>query len=91
MDFRPLPIVSVCGKPIEVSLLKRPENFEEMKQIAATLSKGFPHVRVDLYSVDNKTYFGELTFFDSSGYDNMSSDSVDLEWGKWITLPEKLL
>lgn len=89
MDFNPLPIVSVCGKPIDVSQLKKPDNFEELKHIAATLSKGFPHVRVDLYSVDNKAFFGELTFFDSSGYDNMSSDVTDLEWGKWITLPDK--
>lgn len=90
MDFSPLPIVSVCGKPVDSSLIKMPATFEEMKRIAASLSKEFPHVRVDLYEVDNVVYFGELTFFDSSGFDNLSSDAVDLEWGKWITLPEKM-
>lgn len=90
MNFSPLPIVSVCGKPKDVSQIKKPNTFEEMKRIAASLSKGFPHVRVDLYEVDNVVYFGELTFFDSSGFDNLSSDAVDLEWGKWITLPEKM-
>lgn len=90
MDFCPLPIVSCCGEPIDASLLKKPDNFEEMKHIASVLSKGFPHVRVDLYDIENVVFFGELTFFDSSGYDNMSSDAVDVEWGKWITLPKKV-
>lgn len=90
MDFHPIPIVSVCGKPIDASLLDRPSTFDKMKSIAATLSKGFPHVRVDLYNVNNVVYFGELTFFDSSGFDNLSSDTVDLEWGEWLTLPKKI-
>ena len=57
--------------------------------VAAKLSAGIPHVRVDLYYSNNKIYFGELTFFDSSGFDNLSSDKIDLEWGSWITLPYK--
>ncbi len=36
--------------------------FDEMKMIAAKLSKGFPFVRVDLYDIDGKPVFGEMTF-----------------------------
>lgn len=89
MDFNPSHIISTCGAPIDPSLIEKPKNFDEMVRISKILSQGFPHVRVDLYSVGDNVYFGELTFFDSSGYDNLSSDAVDLEWGKWITLPEK--
>lgn len=38
-----------------------------MKEIAGILSKGFPHVRVDLYDINDHVYFDELTFFHFSG------------------------
>ena len=48
-----------------------------------------PHVRVDLYNCDGKVYFGELTFFDSSGYDNLNSEEWNRRLGDWIVLPQK--
>lgn len=87
MDFNPLPIESVEGKPVDNTLMERPVSFEEMKTIAKALSRDKSHVRVDLYEVAGKVYFGELTFFDSSGFDNLNSDKLDLEWGSWMTLP----
>lgn len=45
---------------------KKPENFELMKQIVVKLASGFEHVRVDLYNVGGKIYFGELTFLHSA-------------------------
>ena len=48
--------------------IKAPENFEKMKEIAHILSEDFPFVRVDLYNINGKIYFGELTFFPASGY-----------------------
>ncbi|MED2036681.1 ATP-grasp fold amidoligase family protein [Bacillus wiedmannii] len=42
--------------------VKKPENYDQMVKIAAKLSKGFPFVRVDLYNLDGKIYFGEMTF-----------------------------
>lgn len=59
-DYRPLDI----GQSIAESwqLPEKPKNFEEMWNYAKILSKPFPFVRVDLYSCDGKTLFGELTF-----------------------------
>ena len=88
MDFTPLSIQSTEGKPVDNTLIEMPKAFEEMKTIAKALSCNKPHVRVDLYEVAGKVFFGELTFFDSSGFDNLNSDEVDLEWGSWITLPQ---
>lgn len=45
----------------------RPQNFEAMKEIARKLSQDFRHVRVDLYTVQGKIYFGEMTFFPWGG------------------------
>lgn len=39
-----------------------PCNFQEMKTIAEKLSSPFPFVRVDLYNIKGRIYFGELTF-----------------------------
>lgn len=67
----------------------RPENLEEMLEIARILSKDFPAVRVDLYSIKGKTYFGELTFFHASGYIRYTPDSFDFELGERFVLPER--
>lgn len=88
MEFKKLNITSSAGSNAAIEFSK-PSRFEEMKEIASKLSQGFAHIRVDLYYSNNKIYFGELTFYDSSGFDNLSSDSVDLEWGSWIELPNK--
>ena len=87
MDFNNLGITSNMGNRSAISFTK-PPCFDEMKKVASKLSHGFPHVRVDMYYSNNRIYFGELTFYDSSGFDNMSSDRIDLEWGSWIKLPE---
>ena len=50
--------------------LPKPKCLNEMLEIAKKLSKGFPEVRVDLYEVNGRVYFGELTFSSNGGYDN---------------------
>ena len=66
--------------------LDKPSNFEEMKKLAAKLSKSFPFVRVDLYSVDGKIYFSEFTFFSDAGYQRFYPDKWDLILGEKIKL-----
>ena len=60
-----------------------------MLEIAETLSKPFPHVRVDLYNIDGKIVFGELTFFTNGGFIPFDPDSFDYEMGKQLVLPER--
>ena len=74
------------NNPVTPSL---PSTFEEMKEVASKLSQGFPHVRIDLYSVDGKVYFGEYTFFDSSGFEKFSPYEWDEIFGGWLTLSIK--
>ena len=63
----------------------KPKNYEEMVEVARKLSADFPHVRVDLYNIDGKIYFGELTFYDGSGYFHYDPDSFDYEVGSYFT------
>ena len=67
----------------------KPNHFEKMKEIAEILSKGLPHVRVDLYLSNDRIYFGELTFFDGSGFDKIEPFEWDVKLGSWINLPDK--
>lgn len=67
----------------------RPKNLEKMFEIAATLSKGLPFIRVDLYNIDGRIYFGEMTFFPDSGLDEKLLPETDDYFGSLIKLPEK--
>ena len=69
--------------------LPRPENLDKMFGIAANLSKNIPFVRVDLYNVSGKIYFGELTFYPASGFDRNRLPEMDLYFGNLIKLPNK--
>ena len=68
-----------------------PENLAEMISLAEKLSVGFPFLRVDLYDVNGKIYFGELTFFPASGFGEFTSEEWDERLGSWIKLPKKEL
>ena len=50
--------------------MEKPVTLNKMFDFASILSKDIPFVRVDLYEVDEKLFFGELTFFPSCGFDN---------------------
>ena len=65
-----------------------PENIEEMKAIAEKLSGSFPHVRVDLYNVNGKIYFGELTFYSSGGFIKVYDPDMNNTIGSWIDLKQ---
>ena len=61
-----------CIKPeyhVNRRLLPKPVCFDEMKRVAETLSKDFEYVRVDLYEIDGKVLFGELTFTPAGCYE----------------------
>lgn len=71
--------------------IPKPIGFEKMIEIAEILSADFPHVRVDLYNVKGKVIFGELTFYNASGYTVFTPDDFDFILGKEFNLPKKKL
>lgn len=67
---------------------KRPENFDEMIKMAETLACPFPFVRVDLYSINRKIYFSEMTFTPAKGTLILDDDATDFVMGEWLQIPK---
>ena len=80
IDWNYIKVDSDC--PCFGDTVDKPKGLEEMLEIAKKLSEDFPAVRVDLYNIDGKIFFGELTFYPWSGYVQFSPDSFDYELGK---------
>ena len=85
MDFNPVAIEH--GSPRMTPEYNKPNEFDEMKELAAILSKGMPFVRVDFFDIEGHVYFGEFTFFDWGGLKAFKSYDMDLELGQYIHLP----
>lgn len=85
MDWNLLPVRK--GYLNSTGQVERPGCFKEMSLIARQLCQGLIFVRVDLYDVDNKVYFGELTFYPSSGCGRFDPDSYDYTVGAYLQLP----
>ncbi len=88
MDWKKLNIIYKGRPGIEIEL-NEPTNFKEMKETAGILSGDYPFVRVDLYSVENKTVFGELTFYPDSGIIPFTPDKCKYLFGDFFKLPDK--
>ncbi|MBQ8302254.1 MAG: carbonic anhydrase [Clostridia bacterium] len=79
----------IIGDSSAAANYDRPDKLSEMLSIAETLSRDFPAARIDLYCIEGKIYFGEITFFPWSGYMDFTPDSFDFELGKCFELPQK--
>lgn len=86
--YQKLSVTRVGDEP-SGKLPEKPESFGEMVRLAETISAPFPHVRVDLYNIGGVIRFGELTFFNASGYMCYEPDSFDAEIGKRFSLPRQ--
>ncbi|MCA1010723.1 ATP-grasp fold amidoligase family protein [Halobacillus halophilus] len=73
----------------ESQYIERPYNLELMIELSKTLSRDFPHVRVDFYVLNNnEIYFGELTFFHEAGVGRFNPPSSEEIMGNWLELPK---
>ena len=86
IDFNHLPFTN--GHPNALVPPAKPVMYDEMVKIANKLSEGLPHVRVDLYEVNGRVYFGELTFTHWSGLVPFDPEEWDLKFGEWLKLPD---
>ena len=66
--------------------IKKPRCWEEAVNIAETISKKFPFVRVDLFIINNHIYISEMTFTPAKGTLTFKDDNVDYEISSWLTL-----
>lgn len=74
--------------PASKTDIARPKTYDEMLILAEKLAFQIPFVRVDFYEVHGRVYFGELTFFPGSGYEEFTPEEWDKKLGDWINLCE---
>ena len=84
MDFNHLDLYNI--HPNSDKVIEKPALFEEMKEIAAKLSEGMKFVRIDLYELNGKIYFGEYTFFHGGGFQLCYPLEWEKKLGEWIEL-----
>ncbi|MGI9546645.1 MAG: ATP-grasp fold amidoligase family protein, partial [Flavobacteriaceae bacterium] len=87
MDWQILEFDTIGIKRYD-GVVKIPKNHEEMTQIAIRLAKGFPFVRVDLYNVDGRIVFGEMTFYPTDGRMEFYPDHYNEIIGNYLQLPD---
>ena len=69
-------------------IIEKPSCLEEMLELARKLSADKIQVRVDLYVINEKIYFGELTFHNASGFSRFDPPEWNKTFGDWMVLPE---
>lgn len=68
---------------------QKPQQLELMLELAEKLAQNFPYfVRTDFFTIDNKIYFSELTFFSDNGMAPFEPAEWDYKLGELINLPE---
>ena len=66
--------------------LEKPSNFDKMVSISEALASKFPFVRVDLYNINGKIYFSEMTFTPAKGTLILDDDKCDFEMSEWLDI-----
>ena len=76
----------VQGSPKSDKIIDKPIFLEKMLKLSELLSKDMPHVRIDWYYANNRLYFGEIIFFDGSGFCVFEREEWDYKLGEWIQI-----
>lgn len=79
--------IGECHANDNAIVIPRPKSFKRMKEIAKILCEDFPFVRMDFYYVEEKIYFGEMTFTPKGGYCSSLTENEQLRIGRKIKLP----
>lgn len=86
LNWERLPFV-IKGNTVSEDNIEKPKNFDKMIEIARELSTGFPFVRVDLYNIEGKIVFGEMTFYPGDGRTQLEPERYNRIYGDYIKLP----
>lgn len=89
MEWNHMPFVGLSNAGFSKNEIPKPKTLEEMIKTAELLSKEFLYVRVDLYEINGKMYFGEMTFTPGSGSGSFRPDQADFELGNLLRLESK--
>ncbi len=87
IEYNILPFGEALCPPKPEHICKKPENFIRMLEIAECISKGLPFLRVDLYNINGRIYFGETTFYPATGLGKFTPEVWDKKIGDMLVLP----
>lgn len=87
MDWKKIPIKHDTISFIEEEI-EKPSNFDEMIEVATKLADRFPFVRVDLYNLNGRIIFGEMTFYPADGRLAFIPEEYNTIIGNYIKLPK---
>jgi hypothetical protein len=88
-EFNRFPVNDATANLPEEFAFPKPARFEQMRALAEKLAAGMTHVRVDLYDTEAGIKFGELTFFDQSGFADDYVGDGDRVMGEFLTLEKQ--
>lgn len=71
------------GLAKNTDFVKKPDEWNELLDVAKKLSEDFDYVRVDLYVSKGKVYFGELTFTHNAGFSKFVPEKYNKIWGNY--------
>lgn len=66
--------------------ISKPINFDLMCEVSKKIASSYPYVRIDLYNVDGEIFFGEMTFFQGSGFDRIFPYEKDMKLGSLLDI-----
>ena len=58
-----------------------------MADIAVKLSGAIPFCRIDLYEINGRIFFGEVTLYPGGGFERFEPEEWDATLGSWLKLP----
>lgn len=85
-DWNLLPFGEISCPPDPQRIFVKPPAFDSMIEAAERLSAEMPFVRIDLYTTEDRIYFGEITFFPAAGMGGFTDERWDDRLGDWIEL-----
>ncbi len=88
-EFHRFPVNEATANMPEGLVIHKPARYDDMILIAELLADGMKHVRVDLYDTESGVRFGELTFFDQSGFADDYVGDGDRLMGEFLKLEEQ--
>lgn len=88
LNFKLLPFGKSSSYKSISSEIEKPDNLEEMINCAEILAENIPFVRVDFYSINGKTIFGEMTFYPSDARKAFYPEEYNTIIGDYFKLPK---
>lgn len=90
MEWEKLPFITQGFRRYEGNM-EPPLNFSEMKEVVTRLAGDFPFVRVDLYNLEGRIVFGEMTFYPADGRKDFEPAEYNRIIGDYLMLPDPMI